>query len=151
MSKARSPREVCSTTIGTRGLMARDSIEAGRRTCERAGLVVAGRPELCLFLLALLLLGSPDLLPRLGLLEGNRLRRLGDDVDRLAHDDVLAHHRVAPVLAQAAEELLGCRALVFGGVGERLEHLLLARLQSLRLDNRRQDGLTLQLALGIRL
>src|SRR6476646_1720936 len=28
MSNARSPRDVCSTTIGTKGLIARDSIEA---------------------------------------------------------------------------------------------------------------------------
>src|SRR3954452_17953296 len=46
MSKARSPRDVCSTTIGTRGLIRCDSLAAG---CP--DLLVAGRSFLFLLLL----------------------------------------------------------------------------------------------------
>ena len=71
MSNARSPREVCSTTIGTRGLIGPHSIEGVERarcpcTPDAPSSVRSGSPEPagCLALL----LRRPELLPRLGLL-----------------------------------------------------------------------------------
>src|SRR5205085_4845522 len=54
------------------------------------------RPDLARALLALLL-GRPDLLPCLGLLERDRLRVLYEDIDGLAHRDVLPERVVAPL------------------------------------------------------
>src|SRR4051794_14193030 len=80
MSKARSPRDVCSTTIGTRGLIRCDSLAAG---CP--DLLVAGRS----FLLLLLLLRRPKLLARLRELGLDARHLPGDVVERLAQAEVL--------------------------------------------------------------
>src|SRR5690554_2877446 len=99
MSKARSPREVCSTTIGTRGLTSRT-------------LLAARRPKFAGFLAPAL--GLEDLLAGLGfrlllffLLERDRHGGLGHDLDRLARPDVVFDHRDAAVLAQSRQQLLG--------------------------------------------
>ena len=125
----------------------RHSIEGARRAGPHAHTVAWG-PELGL-LLALLFLGRPDLLAGLGLLKRDRHRRFGDDVDRLAHLDVLPHHRVAAILAQPRQQLLRRRALVLGGVGERLHHFPFGDLDRLRRGDSRQHRLALQLALGV--
>src|ERR1044072_6166099 len=119
MSKERSPREVCSTTIGTRGLMVGTLSKApgGYPPSSRLR-----RPERALLLL--LLLRGPDLLARLGLLERDRHRRPDDQVDRLAHANVFADHRVAAILAQPLQQLLRRRPLVLGGGGPRPGHFL---------------------------
>src|SRR3954452_8676053 len=111
MSNARSPRDVCSTTIGTRGLIVLDSIEGEVRCSfwshsdqkEQQTLrwflgSVAGGPKLAGFR-AFPTLRRQKLLPRLdllftsvGFLFGNRLRRLGHQLDRLLGPQVFAHH-----------------------------------------------------------
>src|SRR3978361_562445 len=98
MSKARSPREVCSTTMGIRGLIVRalyrrrsaDS-PRGRRS------LVARRPEFARrFLLALrgenLLRGLGFLGGVVGLRLGNRFGGVGDQLDRLLGDQVFGDH-----------------------------------------------------------
>src|SRR2546421_7902855 len=62
-------------------------------------------PDLAGALLALLL-GRPDLLPGLGLLERNRLCAVHQHVDRLAHRDVLPQRLVAALGFSALERLL---------------------------------------------
>src|SRR5947209_1522644 len=90
MSNARSPREVCSTTIGTSGDMAGQSSYSPGGGFG-AAVLGAGSPDLPgAGRFALLATGSPQLLARLGLLDRDRLRVLHDQVDRLAHRDVLA-------------------------------------------------------------
>src|ERR1044072_8771974 len=145
MSKERSPREVCSTTIGTRGLMVGTLSKApgGYPPSSRLR-----RPERALLLL--LLLRGPDLLARLGLLERDRHRRPDDQVDRLAHANVFADHRVAAILAQPLQQLLRRRPLLLGGVGQRLGHLLLGDLDLLRLGARRPHSPAPQLGFGVR-
>src|ERR687894_642342 len=133
MSNARSPREVCSTTIGTSGLMRAsvspfrsDSCRDSRREAAaapdgsasaetvstrwcplfRSGRASgARRPELG-GLVGALLFGRPDRLARLCLSGRNRLRRPHEQVHRLAHGDVLAQHLGAPVLANLRERAL---------------------------------------------
>src|SRR3954452_7062011 len=129
MSKARSPRDVCSTTIGTRGLIRCDSLAAG---CP--DLLVAGRS----FLL-LLLLRRPKLLARLRELGLDARHLPGDVVERLAQAQVLleAVERLGRLqhpldrlllLALRLERLAHLRVahLETEIVGDRLEHDLLA-------------------------
>src|SRR4051812_38765292 len=94
MSKARSPRDVCSTTIGTNGLIA-------LLTSRCPEFRLAGRS-----LLLLLLLRRPQLLARLGELGVDPLHLTGDAVERLAQ---------AQVLLQALE-CLGRREHALDGV-----------------------------------
>src|SRR5450755_2194278 len=148
MSNARSPREVCSTTIGTSGLMvlalsrflgrnpstagrsvgriagagtipaARGESSSGERPSDRvqnrsrqgpanAGSASAtGRPELAGALLGRLLPRCPKLLPRLRLLDGDRLGLAHDQVDRLTGGEVAAGALEPIGLAQLLEQLL---------------------------------------------
>src|SRR3954454_19513819 len=155
MSKARSPREVCSTTIGTRGLMGatlyrwagpgpRRARPRGPRLCSSR----ARRPDLAGFLR--FLVGRPQLLARLGLLERDRLAVLDDQVDRLAHRDVLAQRllgalRAGP-LQRPLELLLAHLAAVGGGGGraQRVLNLVLGHLDALGLDDRAEHRLALE-------
>src|ERR1700712_509747 len=100
MSKARSPRDVCSTTIGIRGLIWRSLYRRGP-----AGLrsLVAWRPQFARWFVVALVgaLGREDLLRRvgflgevLGLRERDRFRRLADQLDRFLRQQVLFDHRV---------------------------------------------------------
>src|SRR5690349_17260830 len=95
MSKARSPRDVCSTTMGTSGLMVlasvwrRDSKScrgslptgcpgSGRSWPDGQEALRVGRPELLVArALGLVVAGRPDLVLRLGLLAGGGLLRGG--------------------------------------------------------------------------
>src|SRR4029453_5456771 len=103
MSKARSPRDVCSTTMGTRGLMVLASFSVVRAVpaCRgslataqwplcwavgwfrhRLSALPAGRPEARRRVLGRrFLLGSPQLVAGLGLLDGYRSRLAGQQVD----------------------------------------------------------------------
>src|SRR6266567_5956377 len=79
MSNARSPREVCSTTIGMFGLIGFSL------------LLAAGGPQLfrrLLRLLLLFLLGSPNRLASFRLSGRDRLDVGGDPVDRLLEAQV---------------------------------------------------------------
>src|SRR5947209_14470722 len=117
MSNARSPREVCSTTMGTSGLIVLASFAssggflhgsnvpgAGRRARapgrwgprarpppERDRGLGARRPDLAGALAGLLAAGGPELLARLGLLDGDRHSLAHEQLRGLAGGDVVAH------------------------------------------------------------
>src|SRR5215471_8676035 len=93
MSNARSPREVCSTTIGTSGLMVLASFACTPGFLPNVAIApgvppgvpaapkptrgsAAGGPQLARSLRGLFLARRPQLLARLGLLDADR-RRLG--------------------------------------------------------------------------
>src|SRR5688572_3577985 len=97
MSNERSPREVCSITIGINGLM--------QAPCFRSA-SVAGGPQLRL-LLGLFLVGSPDRLARLRLLERDRLDLRRDAVERGAQAQVLAQVLVAAVAPHVLDHTVG--------------------------------------------
>src|SRR3954447_4185748 len=141
MSKARSPREVCSTTIGTSGLIERASLATG---------LVARSPDLpgALFLL---LLGRPELLACRGLVSRDWRGAVDEQVDRLAHRDVLTQRLVGALGACALERALdllvaGIRP---GGLAQRLLDLLIGDLDALGGDDRRQHRLALERLLGV--
>src|SRR4029450_11625467 len=124
MLNARSPREVWSTTIGTRGLIARASLATR--------LALLGRPQLTLG--TALLPRGPHLLPAVGLLLRDRLRRVGDHVRRFAQAHLLAQQGFAALRPQAVEQLLRSGPLVLlGGVAQRLHQLLVGDLDLLLL------------------
>src|SRR2546423_11039436 len=154
MSKARSPREVCSTTMGTKGLIARASlIKEGTVARDalrpRPSAILARSPEAAFAALGLLLLGRPELLARDGLLLRDRLRRAGNQLGGLAQPKLLAEQRVAAVGAKALQE--SRRSLPFFPRLKRLHHLLLRDLDPLGLGDRRQGGFAAQRPLGVRL
>src|SRR6266853_3830572 len=91
MSNARSPREVCSTTIGIFGLIG-FSLLLG---------AVGPQLRLLRFLLQFLLRG-PDRLTRFCLLRRDRLDVVGDPVDRLLEAQIGAD----AVCTAARDELL---------------------------------------------
>src|SRR5918992_5337686 len=124
MSNARSPREVCSTTIGTSGLTVLASFRfrrsspacfpgwrARRQTSNRQPpprqVVWLGtrRPELP-GSAALGLPGRPQLVARLRLLDRDRLRGLRDDIERLALGEILLERVEPAARAQARQQLL---------------------------------------------
>src|SRR5581483_9197877 len=93
MSNARSPREVCSTTIGIKGISA---------------LLAAGCPQLLrLRRLFLFLLGRPDALARLRALGCDRLHLGRDPVERLPHAQVGADALGAAALEELVDVLVG--------------------------------------------
>src|ERR1700736_6648985 len=101
MSKARSPREVCSTTIGTSGLIVLALVslrrpDSSRRLARRCW--IGGRPQparrhgraaVGRRLLVLALLGGPQPLSRLRLGHGDRGGPPGDQLDGLARGEIL--------------------------------------------------------------
>src|ERR687897_3630637 len=121
MSNARSPREVCSTTIGTSGLTVLASFRVRRLSPARRTLAC----------------GSGG------------LGGLREEVERLAIGQ-FGLERVQPVGGlHPLQELLGARALLLRGLLERGEDLLLAGLDPLGRDDRGEHGLALELALGV--
>src|ERR1700704_2336551 len=98
MSNARSPREVCSTTMGTSGLIVLASFACSAGFLPNVATVVqpprgssaTRRPELAGPLLGVLLARLPQLLARLGLVDRDRLRLVDEQLQRLAGRDVLA-------------------------------------------------------------
>src|SRR6202007_3030505 len=98
MSNARSPREVCSTTMGTSGLMLLALVCLRRadsfpRLAARRGIVGGPQPPgdrrrggLC----AALALGRPQLLPRVRLRDRDRTRALRELGQRAARRLLLA-------------------------------------------------------------
>src|SRR5690242_11476124 len=150
MSNARSPREVCSTTMGTSGLMflasfacaagflpnvatalcGRSGITTGRtpgseraRPSSAAGGSAPGRPKTSSARagrLRVFLAGCPQLLSRLRLLDADRLGLADEQLERLAGRDVLAHAVEPPVRAQIFEQLLDLGASALGARLERV-------------------------------
>src|SRR5215510_1620467 len=92
MSNARSPRDVCSTTIGIRGI---------------SFLLAAGCPQLLRFRrLFLFLVGRPEPLARFGRLRRDRLDLGGDPVERLAEAQVGPHAVGAAALEERVDVLV---------------------------------------------
>src|SRR5918992_4012881 len=172
MSNARSPREVCSTTIGTSGLTVLASFRFGRsspaqllgwepgrqpsnRQTPRNPVYRLGTrsPDLTAgaALGALGVARSPELLARLRLLDGDRLGRGGDELPRLALGEVLLERLEPAGRLEALQQLLrrGPARPVTGRLLDGLAHLVVARLDPLRLDDRRQHGLAPQRLLGV--
>src|SRR6266542_1804560 len=155
MSKARSPRDVCSTIMGTSGLMVLASFSVVRvvpacwgslaigqlpspwavgRFEDRLRPLRPGGPEACGGVLGgRLLLGRPQLVASLGLLDGYRSRLAGQEVDRRALGEVLAKVVQAPRLLQPGAQLLGGGALARRGGLEGVEHVAVGRLDLLGL------------------
>src|SRR3954447_14157893 len=167
MSNARSPRDVCSTTMGTSGLMdlaflcvaGRDSFP-GRAGCPPCGessecpgwaeqVLRARSPELARPRLRLLALWSPQLVARLCLVDRDRLGLLGEQVERPARGDVSLQRLLAPGVAQALKQLGGCGLLALGRGRKRLLEVLVGGLDPLRLDNGGEDRLAPKRPLGV--
>src|SRR3954454_7920569 len=172
MSNARSPRDVCSTTIGTSGLtvlasfrlsganpayerlrrahpLDRGESSNGPRPPNPVGRLASGRPEPARTgLFRLIGARGPELVARLRLLDRDRGGGLRDAVDRLALGE-LGLEAVDPAAgAQALEQLLRRGAVGGGSALERLEHLLVARLDALGLDDGGEHGLATYVAPG---
>src|SRR3954470_21832309 len=172
MSNARSPRDVCSTTIGTSGLTvlasfrlacANPAYERPRRAhpldhgessngeppSNPVPRLASGRPQTARSaLLGLVGARGPELVPRLGLLDGDRRGGVGDAVDRLALREVRLEALEPAAGPQALEQLLGRGAVGGSRALERLEHLVVARLDPLGLDDGGEHGLAAQVARG---
>src|SRR5215813_14126733 len=92
MSNDRSPRDVCSITIGMRGLIWL--------------LLASGGPQFRLSL-GLFLVGCPDCLTRRGLLGRDPLDLRGDPVERLRQPHGLALGLVRARLLRLLDDLVG--------------------------------------------
>src|SRR3954470_3804869 len=95
MSNERSPRDVCSITIGINGLI-------------RVSLA-SGGPQFRNFF-GLFLLGRPDRLTRLRLGHRDPLHLGRDAVERELQADVLAHLLLGAMRPEVLDELLGVLA-----------------------------------------
>src|SRR5215218_643028 len=149
MSNARSPREVCSTTIGTSGLIALAlfRVYGGNPLRHRTGRAAGGGdgPSLAM--------GPPGLGRVWGGLDG--LRRVDDQVDRLAHRDVLSQCLIASAgagLLERSQQRLVARRLLAGlsrRLADRVQQLLVGYLDALALDDRGERRLAPQRGLGL--
>src|SRR3954451_8530120 len=172
MSNARSPRDVCSTTIGTSGLTVLASFRLsdanpayerlrstdpldrgesinGEAPTNRVRRLASGRPKTARTgLLRLVGPGRPELVARLRLLHGDGRGGLRDVVDRLALGKLGLEALEPAAGTQALEQLLGRRAVGGGGALQRLEHLLVAHLNPLGLHDRGEHGLAAEGACG---
>src|SRR3954470_19428244 len=95
MSKLRSPRDVCSITIGINGLI-------------RVSLASGGPQFRNVF--ALFLLGRPDRIARFRLGHRDALHIGSDAVERELEPDVLAHLLLGAVRPEALDQLVGVLA-----------------------------------------
>src|SRR4026207_1913585 len=93
MSNARSPRDVCSITIGISGLISVPS---------SSGLLATGRPYLHAAP-ALLLLGCPEFLTRLRKLDRDAIDPADDLVERLPKAEIAAELLEASALAHGRD------------------------------------------------
>src|SRR5438876_3982718 len=157
MSNARSPREVCSTTIGTSGLIVLALVSLRRADSStrlaRRG-VIGGGPEPVRRrrgrrLLGPLLPGGPQPLPGLRLAHRYRLGPRRDQLDGLARRLLLAQVLQAAGRAQLLEQRRGLDALVFGGWRHRAQQLLVGDRYPLRRHDRREHRLPAQRLLGL--
>src|SRR5438270_13384442 len=114
MSNARSPRGVCSTTMGTSGLIVLASFAPSggflptlATALGPADASAVGCPELPRPLRRRLLVGRPQRLASLRLLDRDRLGLAHEELHRLARGDILAQLLEATVLPPPIEQLLG--------------------------------------------
>src|SRR5947209_3315357 len=163
MSNARSPREVCSTTIGTSGLMflasfacsagflpnVADGVARPGGPAERSG---ARRPELGAAALALLRASRrPQLLSRLRLFDRDRLRLAHEQLKRLAAGHVVPDGLEPSGTFELADQLVEVAPGAFGRRGERLADFVVGRLDALGLHDGGEHRLAPQRAGGLRL
>src|SRR4051812_29447335 len=106
MSKARSPREVCSTTIGMFGLMSAPSGDVSVLGAGRSRLAAGGPQRLRLVAGGLVLVRRPDRLARLCKLRCDRLHLGRDAIDGLLHAEVEAHAVCAARLDECLDVVL---------------------------------------------
>src|SRR5262245_24053445 len=124
MSNERSPREVCSITIGINGLMASPltfsrlgwSFQRAARAkpsgvtvtphAESPWLLAGGGPQFRLGRLRFLV-GGPDLLAGAHILGRDALRLRRDAVERLAQAQVVAQHLLAAGVEHLLDRLFG--------------------------------------------
>src|SRR3954447_7256133 len=171
MSKARSPRDVCSTTMGTSGLMLlalfrssiripaggphgvgdgskeptnrlfADSALSGHRASAGAGSLRTRGPELLSGAFRLALVGRPQLVADAGLLGRDRLGVVGEELDRGPLGQVLADLVEPARLLEALAELLRRDALARGRRLQRVEHVAVGGLDVLGLHHGGDHGL----------
>src|SRR6266566_2751535 len=157
MSNARSPREVCSTTMGTSGLivLALVSLRRADSSTRLAGRrAIGGGPQPAGLrhgrrLLRPLLCGGPQPLPGLRLADRYRLRPRGDQLHRPARRLLLAQVLQAPGRAQLIEQLRALDALALGRGRDGEEQLLIGNRYALGGHERREHRLPAQGLLGI--
>src|SRR5579875_1098752 len=153
MSNARSPREVCSTTIGTRGvifaalLSRRFAVSClGKPPPQPTLSACAGSPERRLRPAArplqLRLLRGPKPLPRLRPLDRDRLGGLDDQVEGKPRLQLILQLCKLATVAQPLQVRLPLEA-------KGLCHLLVAWVDPLRLDDCRQRRLPAECLLGV--
>src|SRR5271154_2062169 len=139
MSNARSPREVCSTTIGTSGLIVLALVSLRRSDSSRrlAGRCrIGGCPQAARLLGGVrpgaLLLRRPQLFASLRLRDRDRRGPGRDQLDGLARGEILANLLEAPALAQVRQQRLWLHPLPLRGRRDHLEQLLIRGANALR-------------------
>src|SRR3954447_7989151 len=160
MSNARSPREVCSTTIGTSGLTVLASFRFSRsnpsrsRRSRRASLSDGPLPLTRRHSSNAQAPPEPVRTSRFRRLAGglgglglDGLRRVRDEIQRLALGEVLLELIEPARGLQPLEQLLRRHAV--RRLADRLEQFLLGRVDPLGLDDRGQDRLAAQRLLGV--
>src|SRR5918995_4745380 len=135
MSNARSPRDVCSTTIGISGLIA-------------SRLLAAWGPDFH-SRTTFLLLRSPKLLSGFRQVDGDSLHSGHHLVKRLAEPEVSANLLEIPALPQALRNLVGVLADMVGLITDELFDFLVAHFDVELVGNRVEDELTLERAIGL--
>src|SRR5688500_15645422 len=127
MSKARSPRDVCSTTIGISGLMLLRLLAAwGPNFHSRS---------------TFLLLRSPKLLSGFRQVDGDSPHPRHHLVERLAHAKVGPQLLQIPALAQAPADLAGVLPGLVGLLPNQLVDFLVAHLDRQFVSDSVQDEL----------
>src|SRR5664280_2201941 len=158
MSNARSPREVCSTTIGTSGLMILASFAScagflptvatgSQRPPRGPGSSAPRRPDLLWLPFGALFAGRPELLASLRLIDADGARLPDEHLDRLTVGDVLAQRLETAGLAQLLHEISGVRSVTLGRRAQRLDELAVRGLDLLGGDDRGEHGLAPELSL----
>src|SRR5215208_7017470 len=147
MSNARSPREVCSITIGINGLMASplncSCIDWSFQTAARQSpfgltvtpqaasrwLLAAGGPQFRLCL-GRFLVGRPNFFSRTRDLDRNALRFGRHAVERLAQTEVAAQRLLAAVAEDLLDRFVRVVALKLGLLADQFLDLLVADLEA---------------------
>src|SRR5919201_2037698 len=143
MSNARSPREVCSITIGINGLM------AVTPQAESPWLLPAGGPQFRLGLGGFLV-GGPDLLARAGGLARDALHLGRDPVERLPQPQVAAQRFVAAAGEHLLDGLVGIVVVQLGLLADQLLDLLVGDLEPELVGDRLEDELARDRELRLR-
>ena len=145
MSNARSPREVCSTTIGTSGLTVLASFRVRRLNPARRAALAAARSSR----------RESSSAESAGSSPASRAARPGCSVASSCRSRALRCARSAlnvssrPADFIRSSSFLALVPLLRRRLLERLEHLVLGGLDALGLDDRGEHRLALELALGV--